>query len=212
MHMSDSNSDEWEEKMLKEISKVFSEMGMNVDLDMLKSLMNQLKDRLEDMGMNPEEMAKANVKMDVNDINVNIDPKEIKKMMDHMLSIGGPEGFGDLLKNMGIDIKTNDTIIEVKTETEEEAIEDGTLEEDNIQIYEDRMYLTVDISRYADIDEQMMELNLANAGHLLQVMKTTQLRPFKKFNLPEQASRIIEWTYNNGILDVTFDINSTMYI
>tara|TARA_B110000495_G_C22971230_1_gene570049 strand:+ start:744 stop:1376 length:633 start_codon:yes stop_codon:yes gene_type:complete len=210
--MSDSNSDEWEEKMLKEISKVFSEMGMNVDLDMLKSLMNQLKDRLEDMGMNPEEMAKANVKMDVNDINVNIDPKEIKKMMDHMLSIGGPEGFGDLLKNMGIDIKTNDTIIEVKTETEEEAIEDGTLEEDNIQIYEDRMYLTVDISRYADIDEQMMELNLANAGHLLQVMKTTQLRPFKKFNLPEQASRIIEWTYNNGILDVTFDINSTMYI
>ena len=212
MHMSDLNSDEWEEKMLKEISKVFSEMGMNVDLDMLKSLMNQLKDRLEDMGMNPEEMAKANVKMDVNDINVNIDPKEIKKMMDHMLSIGGPEGFGDLLKNMGIDIKTNDTIIEVKTETEEEAIEDGTLEEDNIQIYEDRMYLTVDISRYADIDEQMMELNLANAGHLLQVMKTTQLRPFKKFNLPEQASRIIEWTYNNGILDVTFDINSTMYI
>ena len=74
------------------------------------------------------------------------------------------------------------------------------------------MYFTVDISKYTDLEGNLMELNLAAAGSLLQVMKTTQLRPFKKFNLPEPASRIIEWTFNNGILDVTFDINSTMYI
>ena len=50
------------------------------------------------------------------------------------------------------------------------------------------MYLTVDISRYTDLDANLMELNLADAGSSLQVMKTTQLRPFKKFNLPEPAS------------------------
>ena len=66
MIMTESNKDEWEENMLKHMVKVFSEMGMNMDINTLKSIMEQLKDRFEDMGMNIEDMAKANVKMDAN--------------------------------------------------------------------------------------------------------------------------------------------------
>ena len=208
--MSVSNRDEWEENMLKEMAKVFSEMGMNVDINMLKSIMNQLKGRLEDMGMNMEDMAKANVNMDVNKMNINLDPKELRKMMEQMMNINNPEGFGDLLKNIGIDVKLDEPVIEMEAEIND-AHDDEELDQDNVQIYGDKMYLTVDISRYTDIDQDSMELNLASSGNLLQIMKTTQLRPFKKFKLPETASRIIKWTYNNGILDVTFDINSTMY-
>jgi HSP20 family molecular chaperone IbpA len=208
--MSVSNRDEWEENMLKEMAKVFSEMGMNVDINMLKSIMNQLKGRLEDMGMNMEDMAKANVNMDVNKMNVNLDPKELRKMMEQMMNINNPEGFGDLLKNIGVDVKLDEPVIEMEAEIND-APDDEELDQDNVQIYGDKMYLTVDISRYADINQDSMELNLASSGNLLQIMKTTQLRPFKKFKLPETASRIIKWTYNNGILDVTFDINSTMY-
>ena len=209
--MSVSNRDEWEENMLKEMAKVFSEMGMNVDINMLKSIMNQLKGRLEDMGMNMEDMAKANVNMDVNKMNINLDPKELRKMMEQMMNINNPEGFGDLLKNIGVDVKLDEPVIEMEAEIND-AHDDEELDQDNVQIYGDKMYLTVDISRYTDIDQDSMELNLASSGNLLQIMKTTQLRPFKKFKLPETASRIIKWTYNNGILDVTFDINSTMYI
>ena len=208
--MSVSNRDEWEENMLKEMTKVFSEMGMNVDINMLKSIMNQLKGRLEDMGMNMEDMAKANVNMDVNKMNINLDPKELRKMMEQMMNINNPEGFGDLLKNIGVDVKLDEPVIEMEAEIND-AHDDEELDQDNVQIYGDKMYLTVDISRYTDIDQDSMELNLASSGNLLQIMKTTQLRPFKKFKLPETASRIIKWTYNNGILDVTFDINSTMY-
>ncbi|MFQ3321183.1 MAG: HSP20 family molecular chaperone IbpA [Candidatus Thalassarchaeaceae archaeon] len=208
--MSVSNRDEWEENMLKEMTKVFSEMGMNVDINMLKSIMNQLKGRLEDMGMNMEDMAKANVNMDVNKMNINFDPKELRKMMEQMMNINNPEGFGDLLKNIGVDVKLDEPVIEMEAEIND-APDDEELDQDNVQIYGDKMYLTVDISRYADINQDSMELNLASSGNLLQIMKTTQLRPFKKFKLPETASRIIKWTYNNGILDVTFDINSTMY-
>lgn len=196
--------------MLKEMAKVFSEMGMNVDINMLKSIMNQLKGRLEDMGMNMEDMAKANVNMDVNKMNINLDPKELRKMMEQMMNINNPEGFGDLLKNIGVDVKLDEPVIEMEAEIND-AHDDEELDQDNVQIYGDKMYLTVDISRYTDIDQDSMELNLASSGNLLQIMKTTQLRPFKKFKLPETASRIIKWTYNNGILDVTFDINSTMY-
>ena len=208
--MSVSNRDEWEENMLKEMAKVFSEMGMNVDINMLKSIMNQLKGRLEDMGMNMEDMVKTNVNMDVNKMNINIDPKELRKMMEQMMNINNPEGFGDLLKNIGVDVKLDEPVIEMEAEIND-AHDDEELDQDNVQIYGDKMYLTVDISRYTDINQNSMELNLASSGNLLQIMKTTQLRPFKKFKLPETASRIIKWTYNNGILDVTFDINSTMY-
>ena len=210
--MSSTNSEDWEENMLKEMAKLFSSMGMNVDYDMLKSLMHQLKDRLEEMGLNPEDMANSSVKMDFNKIDANLEPQEIKKMMDHLMGMNNPDGFGDLLKNMGIDMKINEPIVEVKAEINDEDIVEDEIDEDNFYTHEDRMYLTVDISRYTDLDANLMELNLADAGSSLQVMKTTQLRPFKKFNLPEPASRIIEWTFNNGVLDVTFDINSTMYI
>ena len=127
-----------------------------------------------------------------------------------MMNINNPEGFGDLLKNIGVDVKLDEPVIEMEAEIND-AHDDEELDQDNIQIYGDKMYLTVDISRYTDINQDSMELNLASSGNLLQIMKTTQLRPFKKFKLPETASRIIKWTYNNGILDVTFDINSTMY-
>jgi HSP20 family molecular chaperone IbpA len=211
MIMTESNKDEWEENMLKHMVKVFSEMGMNMDINTLKSIMEQLKDRFEDMGMNIEDMAKANVKMDANKMNINMGSEELKKMMEQIMNINNPEGFGDLLKNMGINVKSDESVIEVEAEIKDED-DDDTLEQDNFQMYEDKMYLTVDISRYTDIDERLMEINLTSSGTLLQIMKTTQPRPFKKFKLPETASRIIEWTYNNGILDVTFDINSTMYI
>jgi hypothetical protein len=39
-------------------------------------------------------------------------------------------------------------------------------------------------------------------------MRKTQLRPFKKFDLPESAGRVVEWSLNNGILDVIFDIRN----
>jgi hypothetical protein len=211
--MSDSSEEEWEENMLKEMAKLFSKMGMNVDYQMLKSLMHQLKNRLEEMGMNPEDMAKTNVKMDFNKIDSNLEPQEIKKMMDNLMGMGNTEGFSDFLKNMGINMKINEPVIEVKAEiNDSDSNTDDEVDEDNFYINEDRMYFTVDISRYTDLEANSIELNLADAGISLQVMKTTQLRPFKKFNLPEPASRIIEWTFNNGILDVTFDINSTMYI
>jgi len=128
------------------------------------------------------------------------------------MEMGNTDGFGDLLKNMGINTKINEPIVEVKAEINDEDSFEEEINDDNFHVHEDRMYFTVDISKYTDLEGNLMELNLAAAGSLLQVMKTTQLRPFKKFNLPEPASRIIEWTFNNGILDVTFDINSTMYI
>ena len=101
--------------------------------------MNQLKGRLEDMGMNMEDMAKANVNMDVNKMNVNLDPKELRKMMEQMMNINNPEGFGDLLKNIGIDVKLDEPVIEMEAEIND-AHDDEELDQDNVQIYGDKMF------------------------------------------------------------------------
>ena len=70
------------------------------------------------------------------------------------------------------------------------------------------MYATVDLSRQLDIIGSDLEINLIDSGRVFQLMKTTQLRPFKEFDLPNSASQIVEWSLNNGILDVVFDIRN----
>jgi len=96
--------------------------------------------------------------------------------------------------------------IEVEEEVTEEPDNDLPLED--VFIHEDRMCITVDISRFTDLHQEEVELNLTSGGEILQLMKTTQMRPLKRYTLPHSAENIVEWDLNNGILDVKFDINS----
>ena len=96
--------------------------------------------------------------------------------------------------------------MDAELETEDDI--DEKLLVADIHIHEDRMYATVDLSRELDIVESELELNLIDGGKTLQLMRKTQLRPFKKFDLPESAGRVVEWSLNNGILDVIFDIRN----
>ena len=68
------------------------------------------------------------------------------------------------------------------------------------------MYVTLDVSSLTDLEEGKIELSLTDGGSVLQLMRTTQPRPFKRMNLPKPANSVTEWNLNNGILDVTFDL------
>ena len=52
--MGDTNSDDWEEKMLKEMAEMFSKMGMPIDISMLKNVMSQVREQFEKMGIDPD--------------------------------------------------------------------------------------------------------------------------------------------------------------
>jgi len=41
---------------------------------------------------------------------------------------------------------------------------------------------------------------------VLQLMRSTQPRPFKRYVLPHIAKGQPQWVLNNGILDITFDL------
>lgn len=199
--MGDTNSDDWEEQMLKEMAEMFSKIGMPIDISMLKNMMSQVREQFEKMGIDPEKMSNKDMKIDING-----DPDEFRRTMESMLN--GPDGISELFRNMGVNVQVNNPTPVVDAELETEDDIDEKLLVADIHIHEDRMYATVDLSRELDIVESELELNLIDGGNTLQLMRKTQLRPFKKFDLPESAGRVVEWSLNNGILDVIFDIRN----
>ncbi|MCH1523540.1 MAG: hypothetical protein L7S41_00125 [Candidatus Thalassarchaeaceae archaeon] len=199
--MDDTNSDDWEEQMLKEMAEMFSKMGMPIDISMLKNMMSQVREQFEKMGIDPEKMSNKDMKIDING-----DPDEFRRTMESMLN--GPDGISELFRNMGVNVQVNNPTPVVDAELEKEDDIDEKLLVADIHIHEERMYATVDLSRELDIVESELELNLIDGGKTLQLMRKTQLRPFKKFDLPESAGRVVEWSLNNGILDVIFDIRN----
>ena len=200
--------DDFEDRVLEEMARMFSEMGMPVDVELLQNMMRQVREQFEAMGIDPEQMASTDIRMGIDS-----DPEEFRKQMEAMLN--GPGGMADIFRNMGIDVKFQSDSdsestpeVEVSEEIEKEEDKSKLLLED-IFIHEDRMCITIDVSRFVDLEAEEIELNLTSGGDVLQLMKTTQLHPLKRYTLPHTADNIVEWDLNNGILDVKFDIDPT---
>jgi hypothetical protein len=201
--------DDFEDRVLEEMARMFSEMGMPVDVELLQNMMRQVRDQFEAMGIDPEQMASTDIKMGINS-----DPEEFRKQMEAMLN--GPGGMADIFRNMGIDVKfqsesSSEPTPEIEVSEEIEKDEDKSkLMLEDVFIHEDRMCITIDVSRFVDLEAEEVELNLTSDGEVLQLMKTTQLHPLKRYTLPHVADNIVEWDLNNGILDVKFDIDPTV--
>ena len=198
--MDENSKDEWEEKMLKEMARMFSDMGMPIDINILRNMLSQVREQFEKMGIDPEKLSNQDMKIDING-----NSDDFRKTMESILN--GPDGFSELFRNMGVNIQVNNPTPVVDAELNQEDNIEEEVQVD-IHVHEDRMYATVDISRDLDVVESELEINLIDSGMAFQLMKTTQLRPFKKFNLPNSVGQIVEWSLNNGILDVIFDIRN----
>lgn len=200
--MDENSRDDWEEQMLKEMAKMFSDMGMPMDIEILRNMLSQVRDQFKKMGIDPEKLSNQDMKIDING-----DSDEFRKTMESMLN--GSNGFSDLFRNIGVNVQVNNPTPIVDAELNLKEDEEQELQVD-IYSHEDRIYATVDLSHELDIVESELEINLIDSGKSFQLMKTTQLRPFKKFDLPNSVSQIVDWSLNNGILDVTFDIKNNI--
>ena len=197
--MSGSERDEWADDMFAEMARMFEQMGMSIDIKALEAMMNQIREQFEQMGIDPTKLSHSQIKVDTN-----TDPEEFRRIMESMLN--GPDGISELLKNMGVNIQVNgpDEAEAEAEETEESDVSD--LPEEDIYVHDGRMSVTIDISRFLDIRPEDVELVLSSGGEVLQLMRKTQPRPFKRFILPEAAGQIVEWELNNGILDIKLDL------
>jgi hypothetical protein len=101
------------------MAKMFSDMGMPIDVKLLQQMMEQIREQFEKMGIDTEKLANTEMRFDVNS-----DPEELRKQMEAMMN--GPDGFANLFKNMGIDIKVDREVNVVEAEVEEEDEENAT--------------------------------------------------------------------------------------
>ena len=199
--MTGGNDDAFDDEAIEEMARMFEQMGMPVDIKMLRSMVEQVRAQFEEMGIDPEKMSMSEVKFGLNS-----DQDEFMKNMESMLS--GPQGLGEFLKKMGVDIHIKPSASEARVDIDESqhSTEDNSIPESDVYVKDGNMHVTIDISRLEDVSEENLELSLTGGGEVLQLLRTNQIRPFKTLVLPRASEGQPNWELNNGILDITFDL------
>jgi len=199
--MTEENWDNFDEEAIEEMAKMLEQMGMPVDINTLKSMIKQVRNQFEEMGIDPEKVSMSEVKLGLNS-----DPEEFMKNFESMIS--GPQGLGDFLKKMGVDIHIKPSVSEVRVDVDESQHEskDDSIPEEDVYVNNEQMFVTIDVSKFDDISSDNLELSLTGEGVVLQMLRTNQIRPFRTFVLPNASSGVANWEINNGILDITFEL------
>ena len=196
--MGNSNSDEWEQKMIQQMLNLFNQMGMPIDKSELEDTISRIRQPFESMGIDAEKIYNSNVKMDFQG-----DPENFRRQMEAFMN--HPEGFSEMFKNMGINVQVGPDKEPVEVIVDHEQVEESDVPLEDIYVDGAQMFVTIDVSNIIDLDETSFELILSHEGKVLQIMRRTQPRPIKSINLPQVATSVSEWSLNNGILDIIFD-------
>ena len=184
-------AEDWEKKMLERMADMFRSMGMTVDMEQLKTVMNQFRSQFDSMGLDPERLAKG-------DVNFNFDMSNLMKLFQS----GMP--MEDMLSNLGVDVKVDAAPAEVAVEDETPHSDILRLPADDIYLSGWNMSITVDFSTRSDFDE--IEVALSSGGELLHVLSDPSEPPLAQIELPHQCDDVVNWSLNNGILDITLKL------
>ena len=182
---------DWEEQMLKQMEEMFRSIGMNIDIEQLRSLMDQFRCQFESMGLDSERLEKG-------DVNFNFDISKLMKMFQSGMS---PE---DMLSNLGVDVKVDAAPAVIDIEDDEASNQMLKLPADDIYLSGWNMSVTVDIS--TKLVDQEIEVALSSGGEVIQLLSSPSDPPLVQIELPHQCDDVVDWSINNGILDVTLKL------
>ena len=189
-----ADGEDWEEKLVEQLVEMFRNMGMNMDKDQIRGMMEQFRSQFENMGIDAEKIAKG-------DVNFNFDLSHLAKMFQS----GKP--MEDILSNLGMDVQVDASPVEIKAPEVEEPL-DNMINIPANDVYLDgwNMAVTVDFTLRGEVEESELELALDHKGHRVDVIKDTLPDPLAIIQLPHPCEELVEWSLNNGILDITLKL------
>lgn len=183
--------EEWEEQMIRQITEMFKNLGMPMDGETLRGMIGNFRTQFEQMGIDPE-------KLSGDSVNLNIDLSQFKEMLS------GSDDVKDMFERMGVKVEVDAKAIEVDTpEGEESSI---TFPPADFHLDGWMMNVTIDCSMQIDLTESNIEVSLINGGEVIEIMRTAQVNPITKIDLPQPCEDLVDWEFNNGILDLSLKL------
>ena len=95
-----TGADDWEEKLVEQLVEMFRNMGMNMDKEQIRGMMEQFRSQFENMGLDAEKLAKG-------DVNFNFDLSQLAKMFQ------SGKSMEDILANIGMDLQVDANAVEI---------------------------------------------------------------------------------------------------
>ena len=141
-----AGNDDFEEKLIEQITELFRNMGMDLDKKQIRALMEQFRSQFENLGLDAEKIAKG-------DVNFNFDLSQLAKMFEKGKSVE------DILQNLGVDIQVDANPIEVKMpEVAEKKDEVYKLPADDVYLDGWNMSVTIDFTLKGDVEETIQSI------------------------------------------------------
>ncbi|MDP6864004.1 MAG: hypothetical protein QGG96_01155 [Candidatus Poseidoniaceae archaeon] len=183
-------AEDWEEKMLEQMAEMFKNMGMEIDMPQLRKLMEQFRSQFDDMGLDAERLAKG-------DVNFNFDISNLMKLFQSGMPLE------EMLSNMGVNVKVDANPVEVDIDdSPKETV--VKLPVEDVYLSGWNMSITVDFATRADMEE--IEIALSSGGNAIQVLSDPSNPPLAQIELPHKCDDVVDWSMNNGILDITLKL------
>ena len=189
-----TNGEDWEEKLIEQLVEMFRNMGMHMDKEQIRGMMEQFRSQFENMGLDAEKIAKG-------DVNFNFDLSQLAKMFQTGKSME------DILSNLGMDIQVDASPVEIKAPEVKESLDDViNIPANDVYLDGWNMAVTVDFTLRGDVEESELELELVRKGNRISVIKDTMPAPLAQIELPHPCEDLVDWSLNNGILDITLKL------
>ena len=189
-----TDGEDWEEKLIEQLVEMFRNMGMHMDKEQIRGMMDQFRSQFENMGLDAEKIAKG-------DVNFNFDLSQLAKMFQ------SGKSMEDILSNLGMDIQVDASPVEIKAPEVKESLDDViSIPANDVYLDGWNMAVTVDFTLRGDVEESELELELVRKGNRISVIKDTMPAPLAQIELPHPCEDLVDWSLNNGILDITLKL------
>ena len=189
-----ASGDDWEEQLIEQLVEMFRNMGMNMDKEQIRGMMEQFRSQFENMGLDAEKIAKG-------DVNFNFDLSHLSKMFQ------SGKSMEDILSNLGMDVQVDASPVEIKAPEVEDTLEEGiNIPANDVYLDGWNMAVTIDFTLRGEVEESELELALVRQGQRIDVIQDTLQGPLARIDLPHPCEDLVDWSLNNGILDITLKL------
>ena len=111
----------------------------------------------------------------------------------------------DLFKNLGMDIRVDAAPVDSPSALESNDDETMKLPAEDVYLDGWNMSVSLDFA-LKGVESDHLEIELIKNGSQIEIMRSTQPKPLALVELPHPCDDVVEWTLNNGILDITLKL------